>query len=346
MFDWNLLRSGPFANCTSSPLAQVENLIVRSNKAPIFLPDKSGFLAIVSGFLSDKLQSLHHPPPQPPPPIKPIDVVCISDTHGTQPILPQGHLLLHAGDLTQRGTFSEIQAQLTWLSAQPHAHKVVIAGNHDLLLDASFRTKHPGRWTEAKSSAQPIEEEVLKQHMTEGNLDWGGIIYLQDTSTTLTFGDRAVNIHGSPLTAQHGLCAFQYPKDQDVWSSKIPPSTNILLTRGPPWGHLDSVKNSGCPFLAREVARSRPRLVVFGHIHVGNGSEEKVFDTVGRVHEGIAAGWVGWGSLAKMLVAVVGGRAIPQKWRRRLYPTTYANAAVVEGWEDYKVKNPPILVQI
>ncbi|KAL9627266.1 MAG: hypothetical protein Q9204_006691 [Flavoplaca sp. TL-2023a] len=296
--------------------------------------------------LSEKLQSLHHQPPQPSPPIKPINVVCISDTHGTQPSLPQGDLLLHAGDLTQWGTFSEIQAQLTWLSAQSHTHKVVIAGNHDLLLDASFRTKHPDRWTEAQSSAQPMEEKAPKQHMTEENLDWGGIIYLQDTSTTLTFGDRSINVYGSPLTPQHGISAFQYPKDQDVWSSKIPPNTDILLTHGPPWGHLDGVKKSGCPFLTREVARSRPRLVVFGHIHVGYGIEEKVFDTVGRAHEGIAAGWVGWGSLAEMLVALVGGRALPQNWRRRIYPTTFANAAVVEGWEDYKVKNAPIFVQI
>jgi hypothetical protein len=28
-----------------------------------------------------------------------------------------------------------LQAQLQWLSAQPYAHKVVIAGNHDLILD-------------------------------------------------------------------------------------------------------------------------------------------------------------------------------------------------------------------
>lgn len=147
--------------------------------------------------------------------------------------------------------------------------------------------------------------------MTEENLDWGGIIYLQDTSTTLTFGDRSTTVYGSSLTTQHGISAFQYPKDQDVWSSKIPPNTDILLTHSPPWGHLDGVKKSGCPFLAREVARSRPRLVVFGHIHVGYGIEEKVFDTVGRAHEGIGAGWAGWGSLAEMLVAVVGGRALP-----------------------------------
>ncbi|KAL8992693.1 MAG: hypothetical protein Q9169_006907 [Polycauliona sp. 2 TL-2023] len=295
--------------------------------------------------LSTKLNSLHHLPPHPSQSSRPIIVVCISDTHGTQPPLPAGDLLLHAGDLTQWGTFTEIQAQLTWLFAQPHTHKVIIAGNHDLLLDSDFRINYPTRWSDALRAAQPNAEEVIEDHRTENDLEWGGIIYLQNTSTTLTFGDRS-NIYGSPLTPQHGLSAFQHLKDQDVWSSTTPAATDILLTHGPPWRHLDGVKKSGCPFLAREVARSRPRLVVFGHIHVGYGSEEKVLDTIGQIHEGINGGWAGWASLVKMAAAVVGGRILPQRLRREIRRTTYINAAVVEGWENYKVKNEAVVVEI
>lgn len=61
-----------------------------------------------------------------------ITVVCISDTHNSVPDLPYGDLLIHAGDLTRGGTSEEIQAQLDSLNAQPHMHKVVIAGNHDI----------------------------------------------------------------------------------------------------------------------------------------------------------------------------------------------------------------------
>lgn len=50
---------------------------------------------------------------------------------------------MHAGDLSQYGTFNEIQAQLSWLSAQTHEHKIVVAGNHDLLLDKVFVEAHP-----------------------------------------------------------------------------------------------------------------------------------------------------------------------------------------------------------
>ena len=96
----------------------------------------------------------------------------------------------------------------------------------------------------------------------------------------------------------------------------VPPNTDILLTHGPPWGHFDGIKKSGCPFLAREVARPRPGLVVYGHIHVGYRREEKLFDSVRRIHEGIAGGWAGWRGLVKMAIAVVRGRVLPEKWRR------------------------------
>jgi predicted phosphodiesterase len=45
-----------------------------------------------------------------------VKVVCISDTHNEQPLVPLGDILIHAGDLTVNGTFSELQAQLPWLT--------------------------------------------------------------------------------------------------------------------------------------------------------------------------------------------------------------------------------------
>lgn len=63
---------------------------------------------------------------------RPIRVVSISDTHNQQPDLPDGDLLLHGGDLTQNGTFEELQAQLDWLNSQKHHCKVVIGGKYRL----------------------------------------------------------------------------------------------------------------------------------------------------------------------------------------------------------------------
>ncbi|KAI4175592.1 MAG: hypothetical protein LQ343_001583 [Gyalolechia ehrenbergii] len=302
---------------------------------------------------STRLRSFHLPPPRASLPPTPIQVICISDTHGTHPPVPPGDLLLHAGDLTEWGTFPEIQAQLDWLSAQPHKYKVVIAGNHDLLLDPNFRINHPGRWQQALKAVRGSQYNgPWEESRTDQDLQWGGIIYLQNTSTTLTFPhddgapERTVTIYGSPLTPQYGVSAFQYPKDQDVWTSTIPAKTDILITHGPPWGRLDGVKKSGCPFLAREVAKVRPRLMVFGHIHVGYGIEETVYDTVGRAHQGILGGWAGWPSLFKMAVSTISGRILRRSWRRAAHTTTFVNAAIVEGWEQYKVKNQAVVFSL
>ena len=89
---------------------------------------------------------------------------------------------------------------------------------------------------------------------------------------TLNFpGDRQINIYGSTLTPQYGLSAFQHPNSRDVWTNTVPKNTDILLTHGPHRGHLDGVKKSGVVYLAKEVARARPLLVVYGRIHVGYG---------------------------------------------------------------------------
>ena len=277
----------------------------------------------------------------------PITVVCLSDTHGTQPPLPPGDLLLHAGDLTEWGTFTEIQEQLTWLSQQPHKHKVIIAGNHDLLLDEVFRHQNPEKWKQALKAVSKgnEEEEELK---TLKDLDWENIVYLQNTSATLVLhdGKRTLTIFGSPHTPRHGLSAFQHPAHEDVWTGAVPPGTDIILTHGPPRGHLDGVKKSGCTFLAQEATRVPPRLVVFGHIHIGYGIEDRVYDSVGKAYEGIIGGQKGWGSLLGMLGGVLLGRLLSQRLRQQLRRTTFVNAAIVEGWEDYKIKNEAVVLII
>jgi hypothetical protein len=69
-----------------------------------------------------------------------IRVVCISYTHDTQPSVP-GDVLIHAGDLTPNGTAEELHAAVTWISCLPHPIKIVVAGNHDKILDAHCSTR-------------------------------------------------------------------------------------------------------------------------------------------------------------------------------------------------------------
>jgi hypothetical protein len=68
-------------------------------------------------------------------------IVLISDTHDLQdriPAVPDGDILVHAGDLTMLGRMSEIAAVGAWLRKQGEkfpAGVVVIAGNHDWMFE-------------------------------------------------------------------------------------------------------------------------------------------------------------------------------------------------------------------
>ena len=292
--------------------------------------------------LATTIYNLQPPPALARTPVHPITVVCISDTHTTQPTLPQGDLLLHAGDLSNTGSFAEIQAQLTWLSSQPHKYKIIIAGNHDVLLDRAFLDAFPNRIRETPGARA-------------SDLDFGSVIYLRDDAVTLRFpkqgAGRQLTIYGSPTTPQYGTSAFQVPRDRDVWSGTVPTGTDVLLTHGPPWRHLDGVLRSGNVFLAQEIARARPRLVVFGHIHVGYGQEEVRMDRVRGAYEAIIGGWEGRAALLEMGLRVLWARAMSllpsymRIWGTHEKATKFVNAAVVGG-EKHEYQNPPITVYL
>lgn len=56
--------------------------------------------------------------------------VIVSDTHNCHESikLPKGDVLIHAGDLTNQGTFKELQKAVDWLDKADFQQKIVIAG--------------------------------------------------------------------------------------------------------------------------------------------------------------------------------------------------------------------------
>ena len=65
-------------------------------------------------------------------------IVCIGDTHGLhrKVTVPERDLLIHAGDSMREGvSLEEIADFNDWLGGQPHPHKIVVGGNHDLLFE-------------------------------------------------------------------------------------------------------------------------------------------------------------------------------------------------------------------
>lgn len=183
-------------------------------------------------------------------------LVCLSDTHLAHaqspdfPV-PEGDLLLHAGDATRRGTADEIRAFSDWFAAFPHRHKVFVAGNHDF----GFET----------------EPEVARAALDPS------IHYLQDGGITL----EGLRIWGSPWQPRFFDWAFNLSRGQplaDKWA-QIPDDTDVLITHGPPMGVLDRTAvgvRAGCAdLLAAVTGRVRPRVHLFGHIHEGHGTETR-----------------------------------------------------------------------
>lgn len=62
------------------------------------------------------------------PQYRKIRIVCISDTHNQTPKLPKGDVLIHAGDLTNHGSITELRKVVAWLEKADFQAKIVVAG--------------------------------------------------------------------------------------------------------------------------------------------------------------------------------------------------------------------------
>jgi Icc-related predicted phosphoesterase len=177
---------------------------------------------------------------------------CISDLHGSFPVLSGGNLLIVAGDLVGWNLTSEYHKFNQWLSQQDYKLKVVIAGNHD---------------------------ECLERHKAVIVAD--NAVYLCDSGCEF----EGLKIWGSPWTPT--FCNWYFMKDRgapikEKWDL-IPSDTDILITHGPPFGILDKVEMSsrglgkeklaGCKDLRETVFHIKPKLHVFGHIHEQGGKQ-------------------------------------------------------------------------
>ena len=140
-------------------------------------------LRTVISFIYAILLSLRGAPFKPPRNKPPVRVICIADTHTNTPHIPNGDVLIHAGDLTNVGTVEEIQAQINWLDSLPHREKIVIAGNHDSYFDPKSRKG---------------EDKGRK-------LNFKRLHYLHNQSVTLKFkAGRKLTFYGSPAIPQCG----------------------------------------------------------------------------------------------------------------------------------------------
>ncbi|MGH1502819.1 MAG: metallophosphatase domain-containing protein [Acidimicrobiales bacterium] len=185
-------------------------------------------------------------------------IVCMSDTHGyvggQDFEVPDGDVLVHAGDATRLGEPNEVFSFLAWFRRMPHKHKIFVAGNHDRL----------------------FEQRDLVASVNE--LRSYGITYLQDSRTIID----GVRFWGAPWTQEFGGWAFGLkpgPQIDDKWAL-IPDRTDVLITHSPAAGVRDrdaTGRSLGCMNLARRLSSAgnlRPQAFIFGHIHEGYGTSD------------------------------------------------------------------------
>jgi Icc-related predicted phosphoesterase len=171
-------------------------------------------------------------------------IVALADLHCQTPDLPDGDVLTISGDLTWRGTLPEMAQVATWIRAQPHKHKVIIAGNHDFCLEDKHR----------------VQQAEL---MLGGN----GIVYLRDQGITLD----GKTFYGSPWQPYFHNWAFNVHRGSlSYYWDKIPANLDVLLVHGPPFGYGDRLHNGdrvGCEEMVDALYSKVPKHVFYGHIH-------------------------------------------------------------------------------
>lgn len=178
-----------------------------------------------------------------------IRIVAVADTHlyHKKLVVPDGDILIHAGDFAIRGSLEEVAAAATWIKSLPHACKIVVAGNHDWAFERT-----------------PAEARAL--------LEDPRVVYLEDSGVYV----HRLAIWGSPWQPEFGGWAFNLPRGSAIrekWD-RIPAQTDILVTHGPPRGHGDRCSmegREGCDDLHARAREVKPIAHLFGHIHEDGG---------------------------------------------------------------------------
>jgi Icc-related predicted phosphoesterase len=159
-------------------------------------------------------------------------IVAISDTHERhrQVSLPAGDVLVHAGDITMKGSLAALEDFADWIREQHFKYKIVIAGNHDFCFENE----------NADAAAKMLAD--------------AGVTYLCDSSATF----EGIEFWGAPWQPWFHSWAFNLSRGSEIaekWAL-IPQTTNVLITHGPPYEIADLTfdgVHAGCEELASRI---------------------------------------------------------------------------------------------
>jgi hypothetical protein len=204
-----------------------------------------------------------------------LKIIHISDTHGfhRNVKVPFGDVLVHSGDISNRGEKFMVEDFIDWFVSQPHRYKVFIAGNHDICFDEN----HP-------LNINHLEKKILGENFYAMKPSWllgllenlpENVFYLEDSGCEI----EGVKFWGSPWTPWfYGeywvFNKHRYKDIREKWDL-IPQGTDVVITHGPVQYKCDYVPQSqnfvGCSELDYVLQDIKPILHLSGHIHEGYG---------------------------------------------------------------------------
>jgi len=177
-------------------------------------------------------------------------LVFMSDSHNKHDDLqmPKGDILIHSGDATNFGRIEEIVKFNKFLESIESKYEYIlfVPGNHDKLFE---------RDPELARQLLPSAIVLIDEHVTIGNTTFFGSPYQP------TFGK------GWAFNKSETFLRW-------YWEDAIDRQTDVVITHSPPFGTLDQIPNGesvGCKYMAAAIAKVRPKVHAFGHIHFSRG---------------------------------------------------------------------------
>jgi hypothetical protein len=212
-------------------------------------------------------------------------VLVLSDTHGEalqRPVTTSADVAIHCGDITEESKLDEFRAAISMLEAIDAPIKLVIAGNHDFTLDDKAFTNT------RREISSTIDEPALKR--TYGDLGEAralfdteevraaGIIFLDEGIHRITLANGALmTVYASPYTpSKSSGWGYQYDPSQGEHTWAIDSTVDLTMTHSPPRGLFDlteSKTRAGSPGLFAAIAKAKPKVHCFGHIHESWGAK-------------------------------------------------------------------------
>lgn len=194
-------------------------------------------------------------------------IVAFSDSYGRNPVnLPDGDVLICTGNFTRFGDIREITEWYQWFASQPHPHKILVYGNHEVSTDI-YCHKRNSPW---KVWSCPDEEIV-----TPGPPP--GVHLLHGTGVTIDgvrfWGHPGLPParEGVPTRADNFYCAHQFETEEEstaCWAT-CPTDVDVMVTHAPPHGVLDYQRGHHVGNIELRTAideRIKPQVHVFGHV--------------------------------------------------------------------------------